>query len=274
MAEKLINEEAALIVKVDELTETTTRLRNARSQLVRSERMASVGRLAAGLAHEIGNPLAALMGMQDLLLDGQLPRETEADLLARMRRETQRIHAVVRGLLDFARPEGTRPGDASEQPKGGASPPADVKAVTLDAAALVRPQKDFRHVTLETDVPDALRVGLSAPRLTQILLNLLLNAGAAIAKAGRDRGRVVVRARALGSGGMVRIDVEDDGPGVEPEVRERLFEPFVTTKPVGEGTGLGLAVCRGLVEAAGGEVGLDPAYTGGARFYLLLPASP
>ncbi|HEY5240389.1 MAG TPA: HAMP domain-containing sensor histidine kinase, partial [Polyangiaceae bacterium] len=74
------------------------------------------------------------------------------------------------------------------------------------------------------------------------------------------------------AGNRVRIEVEDDGPGVAAGVRDRLFEPFVTTKEVGEGTGLGLAVCRGLVESAGGEIALDASYTGGARFYMLLPA--
>ena len=110
MAERLIREEAALILKVEELTQTTTRLTQAQRQLVRSERMASVGQLAAGLAHEIGNPITALMGMQDLLLDGQLSQEAQRDFLQRMRRETERIHAVVRGLLDFRRgPRGDIP---------------------------------------------------------------------------------------------------------------------------------------------------------------------
>jgi signal transduction histidine kinase len=108
-------------------------------------------------------------------------------------------------------------------------------------------------------------------RLTQVLLNIVLNAGAAVAGRGAAGGHVVVRARTL-EGDRVRIEVEDDGPGVAAAVREKLFEPFVTTKDVGEGTGLGLAVCRGLVESAGGEIGFDPAYDGGARFYVLLPA--
>jgi len=97
----------------------------------------------------------------------------------------------------------------------------------------------------------------------------VLNAGAAVATTNKDGGRVTVRARAAGDG--VRIEVEDDGPGVDPRVRDRLFEPFVTTKEVGEGTGLGLAVCRGLVESAGGEIAHDAGYTAGARFVVMLP---
>ena len=265
MAEKLISEEATLLVKVEELTDTTKRLTDTRAQLVRSERMASVGHLAAGLAHEIGNPIAALMGMQDLLLEGDVDPDAQHDFLRRMRRETDRIHLVVRDLLDFARPEGT----------GGAEPgptaPANVGAVVDDVVALVRPQRHFREVRLETEPAGALEVALPASKLTQVLLNLVLNAGAAIVAAKRETGRVAVRARAQ-DGARVRIEVEDDGPGVSPEVRDRLFEPFVTTKPVGEGTGLGLAVCRGLVESVGGEIGLDRSYEGGARFYVVLPA--
>jgi two-component system, NtrC family, sensor kinase len=269
MAERLIDEEGALRRKVDELTRTTTRLTQTQAQLVRSERMASVGRLAAGLAHEIGNPLAALMGMQDLLLlDGQTSPETQRDFLERMRRETERIHTVVRDLLDFARPEGVA---SSEH---GASIPADVRAVVDDVIALVRHQKPFRGVRIETDVEVGLQVSLPAHRLTQVLLNIVLNAGASIGSASGSRppdaaGRVVIRARAVE--GLVRIEVDDDGPGIAAEVRDRIFEPFVTTKDVGEGTGLGLAVCRGLVESAGGEVGVDPSYRDGARFYVVLP---
>ncbi|MGH7295173.1 MAG: sensor histidine kinase, partial [Polyangiaceae bacterium] len=153
-------------------------------------------------------------------------------------------------------------------------------AVVTDVAALVRTQKSFRDVRLDTEVQGDLHAVLPGPRLTQVLLNLVLNAGAAAAAgtrgdgatAGERRGgRVVVRARR--DGAAVRIEVEDDGPGVDPGVRERLFEPFVTTKEVGEGTGLGLAVCRGLVESVGGEIGLDASYTQGARFVVTLGAA-
>ena len=102
-----------------------------------------------------------------------------------------------------------------------------------------------------------------------MLLNLILNAGDAVAAAKKE-GHVSVRARADGS--RVRIEIEDDGPGIAEEVKTRLFEPFVTTKDVGAGTGLGLAVCRGIVEAGGGEIALDPSYDEGARFVVLLPA--
>jgi signal transduction histidine kinase len=265
MTARLIADDEALRAKVDELTRATERLTQAQAQLARSERLASVGRLAAGIGHEIGNPIAAIMGMQELLLAGDLPKETELDFLARMKKETERIHTVLRDLLDFARPE--------QPPASLATPPApaDVALVVDDVFALVEPQKTFRDIAVEKDVAaDLPKVALPAPRLTQVLLNLMLNAADAIS-ATRKSGKIAVRARADGE--RVRIEVEDDGPGIARDIRGSLFEPFVTTKDVGAGTGLGLAVCRGLVEATGGTIALDPDHAPGARFVVTLPAA-
>jgi|HubBroStandDraft_1064217.scaffolds.fasta_scaffold13982_2 two-component system NtrC family sensor kinase len=265
MAKKLIANEATLLGKVQELTETTMRLTQTQAQLVRSERLASVGRLSAGLAHEIGNPIAALIGLEDLLLEGDLAAEPR-DFVTRMRGETERINRVVRDLLDFARPEATA--RAVNEDQG----PTDVGAVIDDVTALVRPQRPFRGVRIQKDLDEPLHVALPASRLTQVLLNIVLNAGAAIAATGRDNGQIRLRARRM-ENGRVSIEVEDNGPGISADVRDQVFEPFVTTKSVGEGTGLGLAVCRGLVESANGEIGLDATYEQGARFFIVLPAS-
>jgi signal transduction histidine kinase len=261
MTESLIADEEALRAKVEELTTATERLEHAQAQLVRSERMASVGRLAAGVAHEIGNPIAALLGLEDLLLDGGIDEPTQNDFLGRMKKETLRISGVVRDLLDFARPE-----SATGAPDAEASASADVAEVAADVAALVKPQKEFKggRATLEVDVPARASVRLSSSRLTQVLLNLVLNAGHAA------RSRVTVRARP-GGNDTIRVEVEDDGPGIPPELVDRVFEPFVTTKQVGEGTGLGLAVCRGLVESAGGTIAVDTRYRDGARLVVTLP---
>ena len=273
MATALIADETAMRAKVDELTLATKRLTETKAQLVRSERMASVGRLAAGVAHEIGNPIAAIMGMEDLLLEGDLPAPDQQDFLRRMKQETERINVVLRDLLDFARPEAEESAETSAP-----LPPADVGDVMATVAALARPQKAFRSVTVETFLPkEPLYVALPAARLTQVLLNLVLNAGAAIsssADAGESKGTIVLRAAHDRERQRVRIEVEDNGPGVAPDLRERIFEPFVTTKDVGEGTGLGLAVCRGIAESAGGEVGVDTSYDRGARFFVTLPAPP
>lgn len=258
MTDKLVSEELALRRKVDEVEAATARLAEAQDRLVRSERLASVGRLAAGLAHEIGNPIAALIGMQDLLIEGGLDEAEQRDFLRRMQRETERIHRILKDLLQFARP-GARLDDESGSP-------GDVESAIYDTVALVSPQQSLEDVALAVDVaPDLAQVTLSREHLVQVILNLVLNAADAVGKGGS----ITVRARAGES--CVRLEVEDDGPGVATDVKDRLFEPFVTTKEVGKGTGLGLAVCRGLVEASGGSITWDESFAGGARFVVDLP---
>jgi signal transduction histidine kinase len=267
MTARLLADEQALRSKVDELTSTTKRLGETREQLAGSERMASVGRLAAGVAHEIGNPIAAIMGMHDLIDDSETSDETRTDFLRRMRKETERIHVVVRDLLDYARPEDGPPSMRTLVTE------ASVSEIVDDALSLVRPQKDFKSIDTRLELEPDLHVMVSPQRLTQVLLNLLLNAGAALAgRASTETRTIVVRAKRVGAG-LVRIEVEDDGPGVPRELETRIFDPFVTTKDVGAGTGLGLAVCRGIVEGAKGRIFVDATFENGARFVVELPTS-
>jgi signal transduction histidine kinase len=262
MTLRLREEEEQLRHKVAELEKATADLRAAQDQLVRSERLASVGRLAAGLAHEVGNPLAALMGLQDLLIDGGLDRDEERDFLARMRRETERIHRILRDLLDFARPT-ARSTDREEHP-------GSLRDAIDEVLRLLRPQPAMREISIEVSLEDGLpAVQLGHERLVQVLLNLVGNAG----DAAGPGGHIWLTARREGS--EVRLDVDDDGPGIDPAIAPQLFEPFVTTKDVGKGTGLGLAVCRGLVEGAGGSIhaGSRPDGQRGARLTVRTPVS-
>jgi signal transduction histidine kinase len=260
MTEVLRREEEAQRRRVDEVEQATLQLREAQDSLVRSERLASVGRLAAGLAHEVGNPLAALMGMQDLLLETDLSPEEHHDFLRRMRKETERIHSILRDLLDFARPRAEGP--------DGAPPAGDVSAAIMDTVALVSPQPALSDVDLSLDVyPELPAVALTEEQLVQVLLNLILNAADACA----NEPGAQVTVRAFPKDASVFIEVEDNGPGIPASIQDRLFEPFVTTKEVGKGTGRGLAVCRGLVVAAGGELYLDTTKSSGARFVMKLP---
>ena len=132
-----------------------------------------------------------------------------------------------------------------------------------------KPQKNFREIDLKIEIEKSLHVMMSTARLTQVLLNLMMNAAAALD--GKKDPRLAVRAKHDGEN--VRIEIEDNGPGVRADVRDQIFEPFVTTKEVGQGTGLGLSVCRGLVEAAGGTIEVDANATSGARFIVILPSS-
>ncbi len=261
MTERLLQEEDKLRTQIDEVERATERLKEAQERLVRSERLASVGRLAAGLAHEIGNPISALIGLQDLVLAGGLSPEEERDFLQRMRKETERIHGILRDLLQFARP-------AAQPSTEVAQEPGQVAAAVRDTVALLAPQESLKDVALSLELaPNLPLVVLSHEQLMQVTLNLLLNAADAVGADGKIR--IVSEPNAQG----VQLVIEDNGPGVDPRVQAQLFEPFVTTKEVGKGTGLGLAVCRGLVEAAGGSITLDQEYRRGARFVVKLPAA-
>lgn len=258
-------EELQLRRKVDELETATQELEHAQAHLVRSERLASVGRLAAGLAHEIGNPITAILSFQELLLDGELDGE-QRDFVERMKRESERVNRILRDLLDFARPMTRLSQDevARSEEQGQAS----VREAIDHVVALVKPQRAFKQVELMTTTEDGLPpVSMQPERVEQVLVNLLLNAADEAPKPG---GRIAISAIATNRG-TIEIAVEDNGGGIDPDVRDRLFEPFVSTKDVGKGTGLGLAVCRGLVEAAGGTIRVEDG-NDGARFILELPA--
>jgi two-component system, NtrC family, sensor kinase len=269
MTEKLLSDERELRRHLDEIHEANQRLKQAQERLIRSERLASVGRLAAGLAHEVGNPITAMMGLEELLIAGGLSAEEQRDFLQRLQGETARIHRILRDLLDFARPIRDIDPQANE--------PGDVAVSLAEVLSLVRPQKAFQGVDIETQVPPQPRlVALSRPRLVQVLLNLLLNAADALGSMRSDSLRACsgsIRIQVENGTDMVTVIVSDNGPGLAESVRPHLFEPFVTTKDIGQGTGLGLAVCRGLVESVGGSIRCDTAYGEGARFTIELPVA-
>lgn len=271
MTRTLVEEEEALRRKVDEVEEATRQLEQSHASLIRSERMASVGRLSAGLAHEVGNPISSLMGLLDLMLDGDLTPDEQRDFLQRMKKETARIDRVLADLLTYARPASPAARSGTLGPAGMRIERGDVGAALDDVLALLKPQRDMADVRfshrIEANLPT---VPLPTHELTQILLNLLMNA----ADACKRHGMVRVTARRIEDdvhGAGVEIVVEDDGAGIDPTVRDSLFEPFVSTKEIGKGTGLGLSVTRGLIESAGGSVHVDPDVQQGARFVVRFP---
>jgi two-component system, NtrC family, sensor kinase len=229
-------------------------LREQREQIVRSEKLASVGRLAAGVAHEVGNPLAAVLGYAEILAAGRATPDDVADQANRIRAETTRIHRILQELLEYSRPPREETG------------PVEIGPLLDVALSLLAPQPRMRAVVVERDLsPDLPPAAGSSGRVTQVLVNLLLNA----ADAMQGAGRVTVGARARAD--RIEIRVADSGPGVAPEVRPRLFEPFFTTKDPGLGIGLGLAVCQSIVEAMGGTIRLDEQARSGATFVVTLP---
>jgi signal transduction histidine kinase len=238
----------------------TSSLAAQREQLIRTEKLASIGQLAAGVAHEIGNPLAAILGYVDILRSdaagtGPLPEADRRDALDRVKTETQRINRIIRDLLEYSRP-------SHEEPAA-----LDPLRVLRSAQALLAPQARFREVHL-TVIPEqeAWPQVMAAPsRMTQVLVNLLLNAADAMG----GKGAVEVSCTAVED--RVHITVSDAGPGIAKELHRKVFDPFFTTKAPGQGTGLGLSISRSIVESYGGTLELDPAAVLGARFIIDLP---
>lgn len=260
MAAQLRQDRASLQDRLEELERTTSELTAAQEQLIRSARLAAVGRLSAGIAHEIGNPLAAIRGLLDLMQMGDLDREEEKEFVGRIQRETERIHHTIRDLLDFARNEPTQTGRVESS--------ADLSEVVSDTVKLIDRQNRFREIDLAVDLDQQLpRVRGDHERLRQLLLNLLFNAADALGGKGR------IEVRAANSDGMVRLTVVDDGPGIDGEIIGQVFDPFVTTKAPGQGTGLGLAVCHTIVEQLGGSIEAENREQGGAAFEVRLPAA-
>ncbi len=222
-------------------------------RLLESEKLASVGRLAAGVAHEVGNPLTALLGYVELLSDPATTAEQRSEFLGRMEEELRRMDGIIRALLDFSRPERSE------------LVPVHVRAVATRAAELVAAQKRFRAVEFRLRGAEEPVARAEANRLIQVFVNLFLNA----ADAMEGRGCITVEFRDAGE--SVEVLVLDEGPGIPPEVRDKVFDPFFTTKDVGRGAGLGLSVSRSLTEAMGGELSLCDSSTGeGACFRLRL----
>jgi two-component system, NtrC family, sensor kinase len=258
IAEEGPKEFAALASAFNQMTAS---LSVQREQIIRSEKLASVGQLAAGVAHEIGNPLAAILGYVDILrsdLAGKcdLPVADRQDALDRVKAETQRIHRIIRELLEFSRP-------SREDPVS-----TDPLRIVQSAQALCAPQSRFRDVrVLTTPASESWPQVMVAPsRLVQVFVNLLLNAADAMA----GKGTIVVACQQ--DGRRVVLTVTDEGPGVAKENRRKVFDPFFTTKPVGQGTGLGLPVCRSIVETFGGTLELASSVAGeGAKFAITLP---
>jgi PAS domain S-box-containing protein len=253
-------------------TDVTERSR-LQARIIQNDRVAVLGTLAASVAHEINNPLTYLLG-ELASADAQVARAARllegtggplGEALARARASlveartgAERIGQIARELLAFARP-------ADEEVR-----PVALAGVIRSVLQLVRKELEARaRLTVELGETSPVRGDES--RLVQVVLNLLVNAWQALPQGDPARHRIAVRTRP--GGGHAIIEVSDSGPGVPPENRERVFDPFFTTKEVGAGTGLGLFVCRNIVEGFGGQIEIDDGPDGGALFRVRLPVA-
>lgn len=246
----------------DEHDKLVAQLKNNYDELIRSERMAALGRLSAGIGHELSNavtPLLAHISVMEadvsrLAAGGADRLSSIQESLAVMREAGKQLESLVRGVKGYAR---------SAEPA-----PFDVNQAVLSAAQLLSHR--FRHsIRLERELKAVPLVRCRGPEITQVVLNLLGNAADAV----EAREGAQVRVRTWPEGAKVRIEVADNGPGLDPDVAPRLFQPFVSTKASEGGTGLGLSICRSIVESHGGSIEAASLPGSGARFTVTLPAA-
>jgi PAS domain S-box-containing protein len=227
-----------------------------RDQLIHAERLAAAGQLVSGVAHELNNPLQSVVGFTELALDSE-DRPAARNDLERVLAEANRAARIVRNLLAFVRRS------SAERIT------LNLNEVVQSAIALRAYEFSVANIAVETSyAPDLPQVSVDPEEIQQVLLNLLLNAEHAVKSTGRG-GQL--RIRTLRDGDGLAVEVEDNGPGVPPGVAGRIFEPFFSTKEVGQGTGLGLSIAIGIAKAHGGSLVLASNGTG-ACFRLTLPA--
>lgn len=297
LADRLIADQRLLAENVESLQETNRELVIVRDQMVQSARLASVGTLAAGIAHEVGNPLGAITGFVDVARKRAQRDGADTEILDSIRTEAGRIDRIVRGLLDYARAP------------SGSGEPVLARNVLEGVRRLLENQGRLDDVRVDWELGANVPGLVSEPhRLEQVLVNLLLNGLDAVN--GVPDARIVVRlfeeegeisrwpkrreadppginythrrrlsdedgkVDLLASAARVTvIEVSDNGPGIAPEHLGRIFDPFFTTKEPGKGTGLGLSICARLVEGMGGHIEAGTGPEGGALFIIRLPGT-
>ena len=231
-----------------------TEIRALRQELEKNRRLASVGRLAAGVAHEIRNPLSSIKGFATYFKEKYRENDKDQEIAGIMIQEVNRLNRVVGQLLEFSRPLRLH------------FQPVVLKPFVQDAFRLVAPQSSQANVSMDLEMADeSLCVDMDTDKMSQVMLNLLLNALDAMP----EGGRLTVRVSADGDG-SIAIRVMDSGTGIDPEDQPHIFEPYFSTKRTG--TGLGLAIVHNIVKAHRGDILVENQTGGGTMVEITLPA--
>lgn len=250
MVDALLHSRQETKEQICALEQTNSKLQEARDELVRSEKLASIGQLAAGLAHELGNPLAALIGYLEVL-QAQMSNDGQLDILRRSINEAQRIDFLVRELLDFSRP--------TDVVVDEVDPVVELKK-GLD---LLKHQGVFSQINVVDNIAtESALVRIDRNKLQQVYVNIFLNAAQACAADG------VITVSTESCEDMISIVIADNGCGIKKEEIMKIFNPFFTTKNPGEGTGLGLAICQRIIDEAGGKISVASTEKKGSEFKI------
>lgn len=251
---------------VDQLQESNRKLEHNKREMVNAEKLASVGRLAAGLAHEIGNPLGIVQGYVDMLGTCDLEDNERRQFALRAEQELFRISSLLRQLLDFSR-----------SPQNAEKSRVALESVLSRVVEMVKSQKNFRDILFTQDFGESHHeVSVNENQLKQVLINCLLNAAEAVRRAEKKEQKIDIMCDNVlhdRLGRCSRIIISDNGPGLGLEELKHAFDPFYTTRGPGEGTGLGLYVSYAIVENFGGNISLVNNESCGARVEIILPVA-
>ena len=298
MASRIEQDRRQLEGQIGQLTDLNQRLHKTQEGLIRSEKLASVGKLAAGLAHEVGNPLSAVLGYVGMLRTESIPAPEQGEMLGRVEKELHRIDSIIKDLLSYSRSSRARVAEVTP------------RELVESAMLLIRPQKKYKSTSVELALDASLpRVKADPEQIRQVLVNLLLNALDAVPEGGRiwvhactaeftPGGEITWNRSSPGPlpsflspgalhvpsppldwqvGAMGRewviFSVVDSGCGIPAENLALVFEAFFTTKESGQGTGLGLAICQAVIHAVGGAIWACSEPGVGTRFSFTLPSS-
>lgn len=253
MAASLAISRAELTGANDALIDANLELRQMQEGLLRAERLAAIGQLAAGVSHEIDNPVGIILGLAELMREETPPDDFRYEDLQAIIEECKRCRRITGGLLGFARSS------------VGALGEVDLAPLVMSTLDALRPQKLFKQVEIVVHAEELPPLQVDADQIRQVLINLCLNAAQAMSGSGR---LTVALAR---QDDFVLVDVSDTGPGIPPSALEQVFAPFYSTKGRGEGTGLGLSICRRLIEEHRGELTVVNLPERGALFRIRLP---
>ena len=238
-------------------------IKKAQDEIIKSEKFASVGRLATGVAHEIGNPIGIVLGYLELLRGDDLSMDEKRDFLARMESEIIRINQIIRDLLDFSRTSG---GSVTEM---------SLHELITETLYMLNPQPMMAHVQVKHRLEATADMVLADPnQLKQVLLNIIMNAADAMeedVRPGDKSSDNILTITSENKGDLIAVRFTDTGPGIHQEQIDHVFDPFFTTKDPGKGTGLGLSVCYSIVEGLGGEIHAQSTEGKGTTILISLP---
>jgi len=241
--------------KATELGEAYAELQQLQAQLIQAEKMASVGKLAAGVAHEINNPLAGILLYGSLVLEDLPPDAPIRKNIEKMMKQTTRCKDIVKGLLDFAR---------QAEPKIELH---DINKLVEETLSLIQSQSLFHNIRVNKTLSRLLpHIAVDGAQIQQVFMNIILNA----ADAMEEHGDLNIETSLTDDGRFVTIRFSDTGCGIPAAILDKIFEPFFTTKSVGNGTGLGLAICYGIVQRHGGTIDVRSEVGSGATFIVKL----